>query len=70
MKYVRIALIAVAVCLIIYNSTLLNKNNPLEGDSLVAMIGIISALCALLLLLIVMLSKKIERKTKNPHNHV
>ena len=35
---------------------------PFEGDSIVALIGIFAALCAIILLLIFMTSKKIEKK--------
>ena len=38
---------------------------PFEGDSLVAIIGIVDSLCAVFILLIFKMSKKIEEKIKN-----
>lgn len=55
-------LIVVAVALIAYNVTLVNFENPLEGNSIIALIGIIASLCAILLLLIYLTSKKIKDK--------
>lgn len=65
MKYFILTLILIAVGLIGYNITLIDFSSPLEGDSTVALIGIFSSLCAVLLLVIFMLSKKIQDKTKN-----
>lgn len=58
-------LIALAIGLIILNIYLLDFNNPLEGDSVVALIGIAASFCAVLILLIFRMSKKIEDKLKN-----
>lgn len=58
-------LIALAIGLIILNIYLLDFNNPLEGDSAVALIGIAASFCAVLILLIFRMSKKIEDKLKN-----
>jgi multiple antibiotic resistance protein len=38
--------------------------NPLKGDSTVALIGIVASLCAIILMLIFMTSKKIDNKLK------
>lgn len=54
----------VAVALIIFNATQLNFNALLEGQSLVALITIIASLCAIMLLQILRISKKIEAKSK------
>ncbi|MCB0375261.1 MAG: hypothetical protein KDD04_05020 [Sinomicrobium sp.] len=64
MKYFSGVLIAIAVAVIIYNSTLINVDAPFEEESLIALIGIVSALCAILLLVVFMLSRKIQRKIK------
>ncbi len=61
-KSVSIILIVLAIVLIAYNVTLLDFDNPLLGDSLIALIGIMAALCAIVLLLIFITSKKIEKK--------
>ncbi|MGI9547313.1 MAG: hypothetical protein ACR2MM_08760 [Flavobacteriaceae bacterium] len=61
-KSVTIVLIVLAILLIAYNVTLLDFENPFQGDSTVALIGILAALCAIVLLLIFITSKKIEKK--------
>ncbi|GLU43071.1 hypothetical protein [Allomuricauda sp. NBRC 101325] len=63
-KTFAIVLIILALALIAYNVTMVNFNNPLQGDSTVALIGIVASLCAILLILIFMTSKKIENKLK------
>ena len=65
MKIFTTLLIFVAVALIIFNVTLLDFNHPLEGNSMVALIGIAAAFCAVFILLIFKMSKKIEEKLKN-----
>ncbi len=59
-KTLRIILIVLAIALIAYNVTLVNFDNPLEGNSIIALIGIVASLCAIVLLLIFMTSKKIQ----------
>ncbi len=61
-KYLIIILFVLAILLIAYNVTMLDFQNLLEGDSLVALIGIVAALSAMVLLLIFITSKKIEKK--------
>ena len=61
-KSLIIVLIILAILLIAYNSTLLDFDNLLSGDSTIALIGIVAALCAIVLLLIFITSKKIEKK--------
>lgn len=61
-KTVSSILIIAAVALIAYNVTLVDYNDPLQGDSIIAIIGILAALCALVLILIYLTSKKIEKK--------
>jgi drug/metabolite transporter (DMT)-like permease len=63
-KYISIFLILIAVSLIVYNTTLLNFDNVFQGDSIIALIGIVASLCAVVLLVIYMVSKKIQRKIK------
>ncbi|MDC6366322.1 MULTISPECIES: hypothetical protein [Flavobacteriaceae] len=63
-KTFNIILIIVALALITYNVTLVDFNNPLQGDSTIALIGIVASLCAIVLLLIFMTSKKVEKKIK------
>ena len=54
----------VAVALIIFNATQLNLDALLEGQSLIALITIIASMCAIMLLQILRISKKIEAKSK------
>ena len=61
-KIVAILLIVIGILLIAYNVTLLNFENLLKGDSLIALIGILAALCAIVLILIFITAKKIEKK--------
>lgn len=65
MKIFTNILIFLAIALILVNIYLLDFNNPFEGDSVVALIGIAASFCAVLILLIFRMSKKIEDKLKN-----
>lgn len=64
MKIFIYTLITLALALVIFNFTLLDFNNLLEGDSVVALIGIAASFCAIFILLIFMMSKRIEEKLK------
>jgi uncharacterized membrane protein (DUF485 family) len=55
-------LIVLAVVLVAYNVTLVDFENPLVGNSVIALIGIAASLCAIVLMLIYVTSKKIEKK--------
>ncbi len=55
-------LILLAIGLIAFNTTLVDFENPLQGDSLIALIGIVASLCAIVLLLIFISSKRIQKK--------
>ncbi len=65
MKIFTNLLIFAAIALILFNITLLDFNNPFEGKSMIALIGIVAAFCAVFILLIFKMSKKIEEKLKN-----
>lgn len=64
MKIFIYILMALSVGVIIYNATLLNFDDLLEKDSAISLIGILSALIVLILLAILLISKKIEQKHK------
>ncbi|WP_375238489.1 hypothetical protein [Aurantibacter sp.] len=64
MKVFTYILTIVAVGLIIYNITLINFESPFQDKSLSALITILAGLCAILLLQILRVSKKIELKSK------
>jgi len=61
-KIVLSVLLVVALALIAYNATKIDPQEPLAGDSLIALIGIAAALCAVVLLLIYHTSKRIQKK--------
>ena len=65
MKIFTYILIALAVALIIFNITLLDFSHLLQGNSLVALIGIVASLCAVCLLIIFRVAKNIEEKTNH-----
>jgi heme/copper-type cytochrome/quinol oxidase subunit 2 len=65
MKIFTTILILLAIALIIFNITQLDFNKPFEGNSMIALIGIIASFCAVFILLIFKMSKKIEEKLKN-----
>ncbi|MGG7037082.1 MAG: hypothetical protein ACI7YS_18105 [Flavobacterium sp.] len=65
MKIFTNILIFLAVSLIGVNLFLLDFDKPLEGDSLISLIGIAAATCAILILVIFRMSKKIEEKLNN-----
>ena len=64
MKIFKILLSIIAIALIIYNFTKVDFNTPFEDDSLTAFITILASMCALILLQILRLSKKIEKHVK------
>ncbi|GAB4161693.1 MAG: hypothetical protein Tsb0033_19580 [Winogradskyella sp.] len=64
MKIFIWTLTIIAVALIIFNATKLNFDNLLMGESQTAIITIFSALCAIVLLQILRISKKIEALSK------
>jgi hypothetical protein len=65
MKIFTNILIFLAIGLILLNIYIIDFNKPMEGDSMIALIGIVASFCAVLILLIFRMSKKIEEKLKN-----
>jgi uncharacterized integral membrane protein len=65
MKIFTYIIFVLAVVFIGINAMKLDFNNLFEGDSLIALIGILSVLCAVVVLLVFKLSKSIEEKLKN-----
>ena len=53
-----------ALGVMIFNATMIDWDTPTEGDSLVAIIGILASGSALLLIWILLLSLKINAKQK------
>ncbi|MDT7828708.1 hypothetical protein RQM65_08535 [Pricia sp. S334] len=61
-RTLNIILIVLALALIAFNVTMVDFQNPFQGDSVIALIGIVAPLCAIALLLIFRVSKKIQRR--------
>ncbi|NNJ88099.1 MAG: hypothetical protein HKP53_01745 [Eudoraea sp.] len=61
-KKVTVVLIILALALIAYNSTIIDFADPLGEDSIIAVIGVVAALCAIVLLLILLTSRNIQKK--------
>ena len=59
--FIRVLMI-LALVMALYNTTKVDFEAPLQGDSSVAVIGILASLSAFLLLFILLLSKKIAAK--------
>jgi len=64
MKILTLILSILAISLVLFNATKLNFEALLEEESFTAVITIIVSLCALILLQILRISKKIEKLDK------
>ncbi len=64
MKIFTSIITVMAIGLVVFNFTKLNTTNLFEGESIIALITIFSGLCAIVLLQILRLSKRIEEKSK------
>ncbi len=62
MKIFTNILVLLAVSLLIFNITLIDFKNPFSGDSTIAFVGVVASFCAVLILLIFRMSKKIVEK--------
>ena len=62
MKIFTNILVLLAVALLIFNVTLIDFKNPFNGDSTIAFVGVVASFCAVLILLIFRMSKKIVEK--------
>jgi hypothetical protein len=65
MKIFTSLLILIAIGLVIFNLTMIDLNKPFEGNSSIALIGVVASFCAIFILLIFKLSKKIDDKLNN-----
>lgn len=64
MKIFSILFSIIAIGLITYNATKIDFNTPFEGESIIALITITAAVCAVFLVWILVFSKRIERQSK------
>lgn len=62
MKIFTNVLVLLAVSLLVFNITLIDFQNPFKGDSVIALVGVVASFCAVLILLIFRMSKKIVEK--------
>jgi len=62
MKIFTNILVLLAVSLLVFNITLIDYQNPFKGDSVIALVGVVASFCAVLILLIFRMSKKIVEK--------
>ncbi|MFC4741036.1 hypothetical protein ACFO3U_13620 [Flavobacterium ponti] len=65
MKIFSYVIIVISLALIIFNFTKVDFDNPFEGNSTVALIGIVCGFCAIFLMLIYRMSKMVDEKTKD-----
>lgn len=64
MKIFTYIAIAITLGLIVFNLFQIDYSNPFEGNSTIAIIGVVAGVCAILLLLLLRFSKMIVEKTK------
>ncbi|HSP12830.1 MAG TPA: hypothetical protein VLO29_09905 [Salegentibacter sp.] len=62
MKILIYSIILLAIVLIGYSSTILDFDNLFEEDSAKAVMAIVASLCVIVLMIILMLSRKIYKK--------
>ena len=64
MKIFTYVAVAIALALIVFNLFQFVFSNLFEGNSTIAIIGVVAGICAILLLVLLRFSKMIEEKTK------
>lgn len=64
MKYFIYFIIIASAALGIFNATKINLNSPFEGESIVGLITVLASLCAIALMLILLVSRRIDEKVK------
>ncbi len=64
MKIFIYILMALSLALVVYNATRLDFGHMFEGDSSIAAISTMAGLCSLLLLTILLISKKIAEEKR------
>ena len=64
MKIFTYVAVAIALALIVFNLFQIDYSIPVEGNSTIAIIGVVAGICAILLLVLLRFSKMIEEKTR------
>ena len=64
MKKLILTLGLLAIGLIVFNCFYVDFAEPMQGDSIVALVGIVAGLCAIVLLALLWVAKTIQEKVK------
>lgn len=64
MRIFSYIVIALSVITIIFNATKIDFEKPFEGESTIAIIGIIASFCAILIVTLFRVAKKVVEQTK------
>jgi hypothetical protein len=64
MKIFSYIIIALSIITIIFNATKIDFEKPFEGESTIAIIGIIASFCAILVVTLFRVAKKVVEQTK------
>lgn len=64
MKIFTYIIIALSLITIVFNATRINFEKPFEGESTIAIIGIVASFCAMLIVTLFMVAKKVVEQTK------
>ena len=64
MKIFTYIIIALSLINIVFNATKINFEKPFEGESTIAIIGIVASFCAILIVTLYTVAKKVVEQTK------
>lgn len=64
MKIFTYIIIALSLLTIVFNATKINLEQPFEGESSVALIGIVASFCAILMVTLSIVARKVVEQTK------
>jgi hypothetical protein len=64
MKIFTYIIIALSLITIVFNATKINFEKPFEGESTIAIIGIVASFCAILIVTLYTVAKKVVEQTK------
>lgn len=64
MKLFTYIIIALSLITIIFNATKIDFEKPFEGESTIAIIGIVASFCAILIVTLFTVAKKVVEQTK------
>ncbi|CAM4358889.1 hypothetical protein [Flavobacterium terrigena] len=64
MKIFSYIIYALSLITIIFNATKISLEKPFEGESTIAIIGIVASFCAIVIVALFMVSRKLVEQTK------